>query len=166
MSNKRYSYPLGFTLVELMVTMAVAAILTVLAAPGMLNLIRDARLSSQSDLLVRTLSTARLEAIKQRANMTVCPATNANSDNACAANASDWSTGILVSDGTAIIQRVQMKEGLTIVTAATSVVFSGTLGSSTATSFTLCVSGRSQHQVDVTASGYVSKRINTATICS
>lgn len=155
----------GFTLVELMVTLAILIILTMIAVPGMTDLIRDARLSSQSDLLVSTMNAARLEAIKRRTNMTVCPATDANASTACATGASDWSTGILIFDGTGIIQRVQMKQGLVITTTATSVVFSGTLGSAATASFTLCVSGRREHQVDVAPSGHVSKRIN-ATLCA
>ena len=157
---------LGFTLVELMVALAILIILTTIAVPGMTDLIRDARLSTQSDLLASTLNAARLEAIKRRQNVTVCPATDANTSNACSGNAADWSTGFLVFDGAAVIQRVQMKQGLTITTAATSVVFSGTLGSSTATTFTLCTTGRKEHQVDVTISGHVGKRINSATTCA
>lgn len=155
----------GMTLVELMVTLSILAILVAIGAPGMVDLVRDARLSSQSDLLVSTLNAARLEAVKQRKVMTVCPASNANTDTACATSADAWSTGIMVFDGTSIIQRVQMREGLTITTAATSVVFTGTLGSTTAATFTLCTSGRKQHQVDVAASGHVGKRINSD-ICS
>ncbi|MDP2882393.1 MAG: GspH/FimT family pseudopilin [Azonexus sp.] len=163
----------GFTLVELMVTLAILIILTVIAVPGMTDLIRDARLSSQSDLLVSALNSARLEAIKRRKSITVCPATNANTDTACAASAAAWSTGILVIDEDVVvpvdervIQRVQMKQGLTITTAATSVAFSGTLGSSAVTTFTLCTTERKEHQVDVTLSGHVGKRINSGTTCS
>ncbi len=159
-------YISGFTLIELMITLAILIILTTIAVPGMTDLIRDARLSSQSDLLVSTLNTARLEAIKRRIDVTVCPATNANADAACSGSAADWSTGILVFDGTSVIQRIQMKQGLTITTAATSVVFSGTLGSSAAASFTLCTTGRKEHQIDVTLSGHVGKRINSGTTCS
>lgn len=165
MLDSRCMMQRGVTLVELMVTLTILAILLSVGVPGMTDLIRDARLSSQSDLLVGTLNAARLEAVKQRKAMKVCPASNANTDTACATSADAWSTGIMVSDGASIIQRVQMRDGLTITTAATSVVFSGTLGSTAAATFTLCTSGRKQHQVDVAASGHVSKRINSD-ICS
>ena len=80
----------GMTLVELMVTLSILAILVAIGAPGMVDLVRDARLSSQSDLLVSTLNAARLEAVKQRKVMTVCPASNANTDTACATSADAW----------------------------------------------------------------------------
>ena len=48
--------------------------------------------------------------------------------------------------------------------AAVSVVFSGTIGNATATTFKLCVTGRKEQQVNVAVSGHVSKQIN-ATVC-
>lgn len=156
----------GFTMIELLVTVVIVGALTMIAVPGMTDLVRDARLSTQTDLLVSTLNTARLEAIKRRTNITVCPvATDANTAAACSANASDWAKGMVIWDGAAVTQRLQSKTGLTVTTAATSVVFSGTLGSaSAASSFTLCTTGRKQQQVDVSLSGHVSKRTN-ATVC-
>lgn len=156
----------GFTMIELLVTVVIVGALTMIAVPGMTDLVRDARLSTQTDLLVSTLNTARLEAIKRRTNITVCPvATDANTAAACSANTADWAKGIVIWDGAAVTQRLQSKTGLTVTTAATSVVFSGTLGSaSAASSFTLCTTGRKQQQVDVSLSGHVSKRIN-ATVC-
>lgn len=158
---------LGFTLVEAMVTIAVLIVLSMVAVPGMMDLIRDAQLSTQTDLLVNALNTARIEAVKRRANITACPAADPNTANACVADASLWSKGVMVSDGATILLRAPFSPGLVVATAANSVVFSGTLGSSpAAASFTLCASGRKQQQVDVSASGHVSKKINSATICN
>lgn len=156
----------GFSLIELMVVLVIAIVLTLVAVPGMTDLFRDARLSTQTDMLISTLNSARLEAVKQRKNITVCPMTNADTGTACSASASDWTNGFGVWDGAAIIQRVAVKGGAAITTTATSVVFVGTFGSASATaSFTLCASGRKQQQIDVGVSGHVSKKINTA-LCS
>lgn len=156
----------GFSLVELMMTLAVMVVMTVIAVPGMGGLLSDARLSTQTDLLVSTLNSARLEAVKQRKNMTVCPLANPNSDTSCSTNAADWSKGFGISDSSSIIQRVQAKNGATLTTTATSIVFAGTFGSAAATaSFTLCAKGKSQRQVDVGLSGHVSKKTNSST-CS
>lgn len=155
----------GFSLVELIVTISILAILTAMAAPSMVNLIKDARLSSQSDLLVSILNTARMEAIKQRKSITVCPAVNANTDSNCPASGT-WANGMLIWDGSAIIQRIQPKTGLTIANSAnkTSVAFSATLGGADAASaFTLCVKGRPQQQVDIALSGHIGKKINATT---
>ena len=100
----------GFTLVELLIGLAILGILSVVAVPSMNNMIRDARLSSQTDLLIHTLNAARLEAVKQRTNMTVCPAANPDSDAACSASAGDWANGIMVWDGTAVTQRFRGSE--------------------------------------------------------
>lgn len=153
----------GFSLVELMVTVAIIIIVTLVALPSMTGLVRDARISTQTDLLVSILNSARLEAVKQRKDMTVCPMANPNSDTACSISAGDWSNGFGVWDGSAIIQRVQAKSNVTLTTAATSVTFRGTLGSSTAApTFTLCISGVKEREVDVALSGHVSKKMNSA----
>ncbi len=55
----------GFTLVELMVTLAIAAILLTSGVPSFANLIKDNRLSTKTNELVTSLSLARSEAIKQ-----------------------------------------------------------------------------------------------------
>ena len=52
----------GFTLVELMVVLAVLSILLVLAAPGFTSLVRNAQMASASHSFVASLNAARSEA--------------------------------------------------------------------------------------------------------
>ena len=66
----------GFTLLELLVTVAVIAIVAGLAAPSFANLIRNGRLTSAANEMVAMLQTARSAAITNRANATVCPSTD------------------------------------------------------------------------------------------
>ncbi|QRM18027.1 hypothetical protein GBK02_00780 [Dechloromonas sp. TW-R-39-2] len=154
----------GFTLIELIISITVLIMLAMLGVPSLLNLIRDARLSAQADLFSTALSTARIEAIKQRKDFKVCPSNSGAT--ACSTSASDWGKGLLIWDGAAIFKVVPIADSTTIASAATEVMFRGTLGSATAAaSFTICASGRKQQQVDVTLSGHVMKRINTATVC-
>lgn len=157
----------GFSLIELLITLVILGILSAMTGPSILGLLRDARLSSQADLLVSTLNSARMDAIKQRKDFTVCPASsNVNTDTACSANVAHWVNGVMIWNGANIVQRSQPNQGLTITTTATSVVFNGTFGSAVAaSSFTLCVPGRKEQQIDVYLSGRVSKKIN-ATTCS
>ncbi|HDY86396.1 hypothetical protein LCGC14_0553970 [marine sediment metagenome] len=62
----------GFTLVELMITLAIAAILVGLAAPSFNDLIKDSRLTTQINSLTASLNFARSEAIKRAITVTVC----------------------------------------------------------------------------------------------
>ena len=64
----------GFTLVVLMVTIAVLAILLAIGIPAFASLIAANRLTSATNELVASLQTARTEAIRRNARITVCPA--------------------------------------------------------------------------------------------
>ncbi len=164
--TKAYPRSAGFTLIELLVTMAIAGVLLAVGVPSMVNLVRDARLSSQSDLLVSTLNQARTEALRQRLDFKVCPATTPTSATGCTTSLQTWGTGWIAHGNSAVRQRVEAKPGVTVTAAFDDVTFRGTLGSAVAArSFTLCVSGRKQQFVDVNLSGNVSKRIGT-TVCT
>ena len=88
---------LGLTLVELMVVIAVAAILAALAAPSFFSLIERWRVRQVSEALQSTLYFARSEAIKNGGRVVVQKLTSA--DNAACtggSNAADWDCGWLV----------------------------------------------------------------------
>lgn len=61
----------GFTLIELVVTIAIAAILLTLAAPSFVAFQRNSELTSQTNALVAALGTARTEAMKRNFNARV-----------------------------------------------------------------------------------------------
>lgn len=68
----------GFTLVELMVTIAIAAILTMIAVPSFQRLILSNRLTTSANALVDAVNTARLEAIKLNATTQFCGSSTTN----------------------------------------------------------------------------------------
>lgn len=60
-ANKQY----GFTLIELAVTLLVAAVLVLVGVPALQDYVMNSRLTSQANALVGTLNMARSEAITQ-----------------------------------------------------------------------------------------------------
>jgi len=79
----------GFTLMELMVTIAIAGILLGVAIPSFTSIISSNRLTTYANELVTALNLARSEAIKRGVRITLCKSTNGNS---CTAG-NDWSQG-------------------------------------------------------------------------
>lgn len=82
----------GFTLVELMVTIAVAAILLTIGAPSLVSLYESTRVDNNIGKINETLAFARNQAINYGNAVTVCAY---ESESSCKAG-KDWSAGIRV----------------------------------------------------------------------
>lgn len=85
----------GFTLVELIVTLAVLSVLASLAAPSFSGALKNARLTDKYNDLVGTMQLARSEAVKGSTNVVVCAR---ETDTECGL---DWGQGWLafIDDG-------------------------------------------------------------------
>jgi len=82
----------GFTLIELMVTISVAAIIVMAAIPSFSETISNNRLVTQTNAFTTSLATARSEAIKRGLQVTVCKSANGS---ACT-TAGNWEQGWIV----------------------------------------------------------------------
>jgi type IV fimbrial biogenesis protein FimT len=78
----------GFTLIEALIVIVLAAILLSLAAPSFINFTAGQRVKTASFDLYAALALARSEAIKRRQTVTVAPQTG-----------TDWATGWTVKVG-------------------------------------------------------------------
>ena len=67
--------PPGFTLIELMVTLALMAIMMVLAAPSFITFQRNSELTTTANSFLATLASARAEAMKRQLRTFVIPLT-------------------------------------------------------------------------------------------
>jgi len=84
----------GFTLVELMVALALAALLTATGVHGLGAWLTEQQLRDRADALLHALQLARSEAIKRGARVDVCPTAGA-----CADGPLPWEGGwIVVAD--------------------------------------------------------------------
>jgi type IV fimbrial biogenesis protein FimT len=163
-------------MVELIVVIAIAAILASIAAPGFQGMLRDVSQKSTVNLLLADLNLARGEAIKRSARVLVCARNAAGTD--CAASA-NWQVGWVVcledvnnpmhcagttaASPNPVAVRPAISSQLTLVKAGTSnatdaVRFSG---NSNATSATLAVggvwTGAAAQTVSIFPSGSISK---------
>lgn len=99
-SSSPFAVQRGFTLVELIVAIALLAILTTLAVPSFTETLRGWRRDSATRELASSLNLARSESIKSSRQMVLCPSTNGT---ACVAG-NEWRNGwmLYVDDGAGI----------------------------------------------------------------
>lgn len=79
----------GFTIIELMITLAVAVIIVAIGTPSFLDLMEKNRVRSTAEQLTDLLRLSRVVAVEQRMRVSVC----GSSDNTNCTN--DWGTSIL-----------------------------------------------------------------------
>lgn len=155
----------GFTLIELMVTIAVLAIIATMAAPAFGDLVTQQKLNSSARELVMAINQAKSQAALVKKSVGLCLGrTQSDSDftkTECAtatipeyaAMAADAKTE---AEKSRIIS-VQIDAGVTIgSTSATSILLSDIGSTSTAQTFSFCKSGK-QKTITVTRLGIVNQ---------
>jgi len=159
----------GFTLIELMVTIAVMAILLMIAVPSFKEATLGSKLGSYANSLVAGAHLARSEAIKRSAPVTLCVSSNGTS-----CGTGGWEQGWIVraTDGTVIQSQQALPAGLKVTegAASTSLVFNPSGVGATSAIFTVCratpTAGGQERVVSVSLTGRPSVTKTTAGSCS
>ncbi len=86
----------GFTLLELMITLTVGAIVLSVGVPSFRAVIMDNRLVTQANQFVTSVSLARSAAVRYQRNATVCASANYDDPVPDCIATTDWSIGWIV----------------------------------------------------------------------
>jgi type IV fimbrial biogenesis protein FimT len=99
----------GFTLVELLVTMAIAGILLAIGVPAMQAFLADQAAAASADELAEGVRLARAEATKRGMVVKICASQNtSDASPTCSGKADDgWLTGWIIVDNNGNLLRIQ-----------------------------------------------------------
>ncbi|TXH62916.1 MAG: prepilin-type N-terminal cleavage/methylation domain-containing protein [Thiothrix sp.] len=100
---KIYPSVRGFSMIELLATLAISSILMTVAAPSMLGFYQQYTVTSQANELVNALTQARSEAIRRNTPIRFCRASS-ESALSCASNTGEWEYWLLLANN-AVVNR-------------------------------------------------------------
>lgn len=147
----------GFTIIELLITISLAAVLTSLAAPAFKDMIKKNQLAAQANSVMASMNYARNETITRNADVILQPVTG-----------TDWAVGWQASSGGTVIRNFDPIEGATLVGSAASITYesdgslSGTATITLTLTPTVCTTGKEYiRTITVVPSGH--SRVSSST---
>lgn len=102
----RRAHARGMTMIELLITVVILAILMAIAVPSFRNASLGSQLSAAANNLLASVQLARSEAIKRNTAVTLC----ATADGATCAASGGWEQGWIIRDAGAVV--LQRQESL------------------------------------------------------
>jgi type IV fimbrial biogenesis protein FimT len=156
------------TMIELLITVVILAILMAIAVPSFRNASLGSQLSAAANNLLASVQLARSEAIKRNAAVTLC----ASADGAACAGSGGWEQGWIIMDaGAVVLQRQESLPDRYLVaqTGGTAPLNFQPIGvGATAAAFTVCrdnPDGGQERIVTVSATGSARVTITNAGSC-
>jgi type IV fimbrial biogenesis protein FimT len=113
----------GFTLIEMMVTIAVLVVLLGLAAPSFATFQRNSELTSAANTLLSSLAAARSEAMKRGRNVTVVPIDGTNWTSGWIVFVDETGFGTKGSTETELTRQPALETSLTAATEPSGLVY-------------------------------------------
>jgi type IV fimbrial biogenesis protein FimT len=87
----------GFTIIELMIVLVVAALLLTVGIPAFTSTVMNNQLTTQVNALVADINLARSEAVKRNVRVIMCRSANPGAATpSCGGTAQTWTTGWLI----------------------------------------------------------------------
>ncbi|QLI80760.1 GspH/FimT family pseudopilin [Chitinibacter fontanus] len=166
----------GFTLIEMMVVVALLGIIAGIAAPSLTMFAKNSALSGSSEELLNVFSYAKTEAIKRGSSISICnSAAPTAASPSCVTGTPNWATGWLLfldADGDGVYDSgetllqighaVKNVSSINVTNNAKFVRFrSVVLAGSSDTTFTLCNSGATARIVTIDKVGRITRELGT-----
>ncbi|MGB5438453.1 MAG: GspH/FimT family pseudopilin [Gammaproteobacteria bacterium] len=95
----------GFTLIELIVTMSVAIIVVTVGVPSFRDVVKNSRITAQTNEFLASVNVARSEAVKRGETMTLCPSEDGIECEEDEVKKTDWSLGLILLDASDTVVR-------------------------------------------------------------
>ncbi len=131
----------GFTLIEMMVVVAIVAILAAMTAPSFNRFVVSSRVISATNDLVAALHLARSEAVTRNASVSLCPVSLPPGSGDACANSENWSGGWQVVAGNNVLRLWDAPGGSLSVSGPAGGIAYGNMGRSDAAQIEISLDG-------------------------